>query len=176
MGSEMCIRDRGSSSSLRLQNHGEIQQSLEQMRLFKSGELAGSAEELAKIDGGYGWVMVAIDFEKKIRRGGGGRPQPHAEAHEKAKPDDGVDPSEKAIDAWKSAIAAAKNSESQTRFRLALANLYKRLKRNDEAKKVISEQKEVHPLVKPQVDRLLKSLSWVTYPNSGAYSPPMAFA
>ncbi len=173
---QLQLEQRGSSSSLRLQNHGEIQQSLEQMRLFKSGELAGSAEELAKIDGGYGWVMVAIDFEKKIRRGGGGRPQPHAEAHEKAKPDDGVDPSEKAIDAWKSAIAAAKNSESQTRFRLALANLYKRLKRNDEAKKVISEQKEVHPLVKPQVDRLLKSLSWVTYPNSGAYSPPMAFA
>ena len=154
---QLQLEQRGTQSYLNLQNHGNLQQALERTKLLERNEIAENAAELSKVDGGYVWAMVAMDLEKKSQQNRG-RSNGHGDAKSD---DDETDPTEKAIEAWQKAIAAAKNSETQTRFRLGLANLYKRLKRNDEAKKVISEQKEVPPRVKPHVDRLLKSLSWV---------------
>ena len=171
---QLQLTPRGKNSDVYLQNSGEMWLRLRDSKLLSDDELIEHAPMLAKVDGGWSLAMVASKYEKQHNQGK--KPRKNAEAptsQTTSGEDKDGSASEKAIEAWQNAISAARDASSEAEFRMALANLFKHLDRKEDAKKVISEQKEVPPNLKRKMDRLLKTLSLISRPGPGATATPL---
>ena len=132
---QLRLHDERFPATLEVRNYGDLIRNFENQKLISAKELAAHADELAKADHGYSWALVAMSHEQTSRRGRRRGASQHGQ-EEKNKQDAEA---EQAITAWQKAIAAASEQpELEAKFRKALSNLYNRLQRPEDAKRILA--------------------------------------